>query len=148
MPLLFSVLILKSRLICPTNVLRHQRHIVQSDIFSRCSNAPEDVSYCLRECPLATHIWNFFLFDTNARGGSDDTLVWLMDNLHKNNIQDSRKLRFACILWQIWRARNSEVLEGVRWTFMQIVHYIKGKGMEQTCIAAFWVWYRYPIQGY
>lgn len=94
----------------PTNTFRVFRHLSLDNSCHRCGAPHESILHTLRDCGMANKIWELLNFHQVQDFFSSDLKSWL-----KNNILHSRGTIFVVICWIIWKERNVEIFNDLKW---------------------------------
>ncbi|CAN1809758.1 Putative ribonuclease H protein At1g65750 [Linum perenne] len=87
-----------------TNAERARRHLTTSVWCSRCRDQTETASHVLRECPIASGVWQELGFDVTNDAWRKPLPIWIAAELQKE-----KGLLFGITAWTIWKSRNDRV---------------------------------------
>ncbi|CAI0383668.1 unnamed protein product [Linum tenue] len=102
----FMWIVLHGRLLTKKELTR--RKITTNSHCNLCPDQEETIDHILRNCSKARVVWDKFQSRTVANSMSLPLQDWLMINLRHHDTATE----FGIIIWQLWKQRNEEVMEG------------------------------------
>lgn len=101
-----------------SNKMRFHRNLGGSPTCDRCNNGVEDVDHILRECSKAKLVWNCLCLNGEISAQWNLPMKeWLKFNIQKcgDTVFNDVTWKYTVIsfLWNIWKNRNKEVIDGV-----------------------------------
>lgn len=111
----------------PTNAKHHRSHLASSPTCTRCGAAVENAEHILRHCPRSIWIRTQFRNRFPWTQGTTLFMTWLVTHLQSRN-----HTLFCAMAWNLWKWRNSFVIEQTPWPLGEVMRRIHLDMVEFT----------------
>lgn len=115
-----------------SNEMRRKEGFTNDDSCHICHHLVEDTNHILRKCSSAEEVWmRVAPNECSKNSWKNPFREWISNNVRRSTRENPEwNVKFAIVLWWLWRWRNDEIFNEVYKTTKQKVHWIEKQTKE------------------